>query len=143
MTKKSKNFSGENDAVHDTIFERLRDACTGWFYMSETDAPLEPFSGEKINVVTRETVLKVTGYEETALIEEGDLDSFFKHLWLTREGEPKRSPSGPIQNLRGLLEDNLEELKVFRIGRIRIDVYAVGRDREGHLAGIKTKAVET
>jgi hypothetical protein len=42
-----------------------------------------------------------------------------------------------------LLEENLADLTVFRIGSIRIDIYVVGLDADGNLAGIKTKAVET
>lgn len=143
MTKKSKNFSGENDRAEMPFFEQLKGACKGWFYMSETDAQIEPFYAEKAEAVTQETVLNATGNAGTVLIEEGDLDSFFTHLWLTGEGGPTHTPSGPIQNLRQFLEENLSDLKVFRIGRIRIDIYVVGRDRDGHVAGIKTRAVET
>jgi len=143
MTKKSKNFSRENEPITGPFFDQLKAACAGWFYMSETDAELEPFCGEKTDAVTRELMLKATANAETAPIEEGNLDSFFAHLWFNDKDGATRAPSGPIQNLRSLLEDNLGDLKVFRIGRIRIDVYVVGRDREGHLAGIKTRAVET
>ena len=143
MMKKAKKFSGKNEGIAEPFFDRLKDACAGWFYMSETDAALEPFYGEKIGAVTHETMLDMTGSAETSAIEEGDLDSFFAHLWFNDKAGATHAPSGPLQNLRGVLEEDLTDLKVFRIGRIRIDVYAVGRDREGHLAGIKTRAVET
>ncbi len=42
-----------------------------------------------------------------------------------------------------LLENNLKGLKVFKIGKIQLDVYVVGIDAEGKLTGIKTNAVET
>ncbi|MCA1623686.1 MAG: nuclease A inhibitor family protein [Acidobacteria bacterium] len=34
-------------------------------------------------------------------------------------------------------------MKVFKIGKIELDVYAVGLNAENRLMGIKTKAVET
>jgi hypothetical protein len=45
--------------------------------------------------------------------------------------------------LQKLLEENLEDLIVLRTGRIQIDIYVVGLDAAGNLAGIQTKAVET
>lgn len=45
--------------------------------------------------------------------------------------------------LQTLLEENLHDLKVFKLGRIRLDIYAVGIDRNGNPLGIKTQAVET
>ena len=45
--------------------------------------------------------------------------------------------------LQKLLEENLRELKVFRIGRIQLDIFVVGIDKSGSLIGVSTKAVET
>jgi hypothetical protein len=59
------------------------------------------------------------------------------------DGGPERTPTRPVHYLRQFLEQNLTDLKVFRIGRIRLDVYVVGLDSEGNLAGVKTVAVET
>jgi Nuclease A inhibitor-like protein. len=143
MTKKSKKFSRENKAELKAFSDRLKAACAGWFYMSETDAPIEPFFAEKKGGMTKETILKATASPDTAEIEEGDVASFFSHLWLAGDSRPDRARSAPFQNLRQLLEQNLTDLKVFRIGRIRIEVYVVGLDHEGNLAGIKTNAVET
>ncbi|HTK37099.1 MAG TPA: nuclease A inhibitor family protein [Pyrinomonadaceae bacterium] len=143
MTKKSKKILDKDRGIDGPFFERLKAACAGWFYMSETDAGLEPFYGEKIEAVTRETIVNATGNATSGPIEEGNLDSFFAHLWVNDKSGPARAPVGLIQNLRQLLEENLGDLKVFRIGRIRIDIYVVGVDREGRLVGIKTRAVET
>jgi hypothetical protein len=143
MTKKSKKISAGNADPGDTFFDRLGAACAGWFYMSETDAALEPFLAERAGAVTKETVLKATGNPENASLEQGDLDVFFSHLWLAGDAEPKRSPAVPIKKLRQMLEDNLTDLNVYRIGRIRIDIYVVGLDDHGNLVGIKTRAVET
>jgi len=44
--------------------------------------------------------------------------------------------------LRSYLEANLTSLKVFKIGNIRRDIYAVGLF-QGHIVGIRTFAVET
>ena len=45
--------------------------------------------------------------------------------------------------LQKLLEENLRDLKVYKIGRICLAIYVVGIDRDGTLSGVKTEAVET
>jgi Nuclease A inhibitor-like protein len=48
-----------------------------------------------------------------------------------------------FEALRALLAAELREVRVFRIGRIEVDCYAVGDDGAGNLAGLHTVAVET
>ena len=45
--------------------------------------------------------------------------------------------------LKRVLEDNLSELKVFKIGRVRKDIFIVGLDKDGRLVGARTESVET
>jgi hypothetical protein len=140
MAKKSKKISGENVPSGNLFFYRLKTACEGLFYMSETDAPVEPFFASKTDTDAKETILNATGNTESADIEEGNFDQFFARLWYNYD--EKKVAARPV-SLRQLLEENLVDFKVFRIGRIGIGVYVVGRDRDGNLAGVKTKAVET
>jgi hypothetical protein len=35
------------------------------------------------------------------------------------------------------------DIRVFKVGRVNLDVYVVGRTKEGDWAGVQTKAVET
>ncbi len=48
-----------------------------------------------------------------------------------------------FQTLVQTLKDNLNEIKVYRIGAIDIDVYIIGKTQSGDLAGLSTKVVET
>ena len=113
--------------------------------MSETDAAVEPFFGGKAETSIREQILKVSGHGPKTPVEEADIDSFFAHLTAIRDwytADQKRN-TRRFATLEHLLRDELSDLYVFRIGRIRIDIYVVGVDRNGDLRGIKTKAVET
>jgi hypothetical protein len=47
------------------------------------------------------------------------------------------------QGLQKTLQQQLNDLKVFKIGQVNIDIYLVGHTAEGDLAGVKTKSVET
>jgi hypothetical protein len=41
------------------------------------------------------------------------------------------------------MNDNLSGIRIFRFGRIRIDIFIVGRAKSGRLIGVRTFAVET
>ena len=45
--------------------------------------------------------------------------------------------------LRELLSEDLKNLTVVRVGHIQIDVFIVGENAAGCVAGVRTKAVET
>jgi hypothetical protein len=58
-------------------------------------------------------------------------------------GEEETATAQKFSALEKLLLENLKDLKVFKIGEIELDIYFVGLDKQGKLAGVKTKAVET
>ena len=45
-----------------------------------------------------------------------------------------------LPNLKKLFESNLRDLKVFKIGRVELDIYVVGLDTENILSGITDKS---
>ncbi|MBE9067133.1 nuclease, partial [Leptolyngbya cf. ectocarpi LEGE 11479] len=47
------------------------------------------------------------------------------------------------RNLRDLLETTLEDLQVYRIGTVEIDVYLLGKTEDDQIIGVKTTIVET
>jgi len=119
--------------------------CDGLIYISETDAPVTPFVGARADAVNAETIVSQAGLPVDEPVEEKDVRVFFSRLtkiktWHT---PADRERAKKFLELEKLLEENLRDLKVFKVGRIRIDIYAVGIDAAGNLAGIKTRAVET
>ncbi|HLM00125.1 MAG TPA: nuclease A inhibitor family protein [Pyrinomonadaceae bacterium] len=128
-----------------TLEEQIRKASEGLYYISETDAEIFPFTGTKAAAVTAENLLSQTQSKPDAPVEERDFQSFFARLTKIQNwfGDEEKQTAEKFLRLKELLEKNLRDLKVFKVGRIEIDVYAVGLDTEGKLAGIRTKAVET
>lgn len=125
--------------------EYLRRACEGVYYVSETDAEIFPFFGGKAAGRSRETIALELGLKKETAVEERSFVDFFARLtkiqdWFT-EIETKNAKR--FLALQKLLEENLEDLIVLRTGRIQIDIYVVGIDAAGNLAGIQTKTVET
>lgn len=141
MNEKAQN----RDAAVEPLEKRIEKACRGLSYMSETDEPVEPFFGGKACALSREEILKATGSDAKARIEETDPNSFFKRLtaiedWYT---PAQKKNARRFASLEKLLRNNLPELRVFRIGRIRIAIYVAGLDKNGNILGVKTSAVET
>ena len=129
----------------DQLAKQIRQISEGLYYISETDAKIFPFAGTKANAVTKENLLPQTGNKPDAPVEERDFADFFTRLTKIQDwfGDEEKQTAAKFARLKELLEKNLKDLKVFKVGRIEIDIYIVGLDDEGKLTGIKTKAVET
>ncbi|MDQ3798179.1 MAG: nuclease A inhibitor family protein [Acidobacteriota bacterium] len=142
MPEKKKSTEPEPE---ENLAAQIRKAAQGLYYISETDAEIFPFVGAKTGAVTAENLLKQTGGKPGTPVEERDFGTFFARLTKIQDwfGEEEKQAAEKFARLKELLERNLKDLKVFKIGRIELDVYVVGLDSENRLAGIRTKAVET
>lgn len=103
-------------------------------YVSEQDWDVNVFViGRNVSVL--DTEIFRAAYPQILFepIEEFPLDAFFARL----ENQNKS-----WTNLRNYLEANLIQLKVFKVGNVRRDVYVVGLF-QGHIVGIRTFGVET
>jgi hypothetical protein len=124
----------------------LAAAVKDLLYMSESDEPFEvvQWQGGREHFDAAQ-VLKCTGREASTPIQVLGLEDFFKGL--TREqpwhGEAEKADAARYRNLLATLQQHLAETKVFRIGRIQVDIIIIGRTTTGKWAGLKTKAIET
>lgn len=123
----------------------LSESLNGLIYMSETDAAIEPFEGGAADAVTAANLLAQIGAAGDAPVEERGFEEIFARLTRVYEGggEEQAARAGRFGALKGLMEANLTDLKVFKVGKINVDIYMVGIDGEGNLSGVKTRAVET
>ncbi len=133
---------GKNDA---RVFDAISSACEGLVYLSETDAPVLAFRRPPANKATAEILMRQIGKGYEGPVEEREFNDFFAKLTDIREwyGETETEWAKKFLVLQTLLEENLRDLKVFRIGSVRLEIYAVGISAEGCLMGISTFAVET
>jgi hypothetical protein len=124
---------------------QIKSAAEGLWYISETDAEIFPFTGSKADSVTKETLLQQIGKPPDTPVEERGFDEMFARFIKIEDwfGDEEKATAAKFAALKSLLEKNLKDLKVFKVGQISLDVYFIGLDAEGNLAGIQTKAVET
>lgn len=127
------------------FIKELEETVKGLWYMSETDAEISVFKGEKANSVTKEALIKQINISSETNIAEKGFEDFFKNLTAIQDwfGDEEKETVQKFSKLKDLLQKNLRDLKVFKIGQIEIDIYVVGLDANSVLTGVKTKAVET
>jgi hypothetical protein len=111
----------------------LKKAVEALLYPSESDRPFDVFVWNPTDSPRAAVAAHV---KKRAKIVEQPVDEFFSDL-KGADDEPR------YRQLRRVLEANLTDLHVFRVGRIRVDVYIFGKAKSGNWVGIHTVSVET
>lgn len=143
--RKKKMISEGAEKPKVNLTQQIKTAVEGLWYISETDAEIFPFAGSKADAVTKENLLAQIGKPSDTPVEERGFDEMLARFITIQDwfGDEEKATAEKFAALKSLLEKNLTDLKVFKIGRIEVEIYFVGLDAEGNLAGIQTKAVET
>src|SRR3954454_1846664 len=130
-------FKGEK------LLAEIADSAKGLTYISETDSAVEPYSGGNAETVDVSHFIS----DKTDKIKHETLspENFFGRLAVESDwfGAKEKENAQRFSELEKLLQENLRNLTVFKIGHIQLEIYVVGLDADNILAGIKTKAVET
>ncbi|MFL6230598.1 MAG: nuclease A inhibitor family protein [Pyrinomonadaceae bacterium] len=134
------------DAVAaDEIERELREASRGLLFMSEADYPVEVVRWRDPQEVTPEFLRGLSGESPTAPVEVISPEEFFRAA--TSEPDWKvgteLATAQRFQVLLGLLGTRLTDLKAYRVGRVNMTVYVVGRAPSGEMMGVSTRVVET
>lgn len=137
--KDKKKLSGQ------ALKRELANACRGLIYISETDRPIEPI----LEVIGEEIPLKkfvsAAVEENIGKIEESPAAAFFDRLTVDHDwhSDENKKNVRKFRNLEKLILEQLFNVKMFRVGRVRVEIYIIGNDSDGNIAGIRTTAVET
>jgi histidine triad (HIT) family protein len=116
--------------------EALRSAAKGLRMPSETDAPFEVFAWDDTGELTAGRVLQLTGEPKGTAVEETSLDDLFAKV--------PSDDKAKFQRLRQPIQEQLSGVKVYKVGdEAEREVYIVGKAKDGRLAGLTTKVVET
>lgn len=136
---------GEIEQQKSSLAKKLANACKGLIYISETDAAVVPFVAGHAEETSLKSLQKFIDSDSDVPVEEIDYEHFFDRLTKKRvwHGDNETERAQRFANLKSILDDELTDLIVCKVGRIRIDIFVAGIDENGNLAGIKTFAVET
>ena len=118
----------------DPVLDALRQACQGLLFISESEAPLEPFpwTGTEPN---NASAAARAGAAVHAPVECITLDQFFRAV--SKEDRPQFDKLGDV------LRKNLSAIQVYKVGEAEKAVFIVGKTADGRWLGVKTTVVET
>ncbi|NEP74887.1 MULTISPECIES: nuclease A inhibitor family protein [Okeania] len=129
------------------IFEQLDELVKDLLWMSESDYPFEVFIwefGEGISL-NNEIVLKITKHSLETTVKVIEFEVFFRLV--IREKDWHNAEEYEVvrkyQKLVSMMKQYLSDLKVYKVGEVRKDVYIVGKTNTGDYAGIATVSIET
>ena len=127
------------------LLTELTQATDGLLFMSESDYPFEPVRWLDQTELTPDAVRRLTGSDESAPIETQSVNDLFRPAATEADWKNAQQLAAArrYQALVGWLQDNLADVRVYRIGRVQIDVYIVGRSAAGSWIGLKTRVIET
>lgn len=124
------------------ITDRLSLLSKDLLFPSESEYPLEPFTWESATLKP-ETILKRSQKPSDTPIEAIALEDFFAPVTTDEDWfeDEDRQVAQRFRDLQAAIA-TLENVQVFRLGKIEIDVYIVGAIGPD-LVGLKTTVIET
>ena len=145
MDKKKHIYFRDERKDELDVLAMIASACDGLVYISETDAPVTPVDLGRADSIDGETILQRAGLNEGTVVSEVEAKTFFAKLTTIKEEQSntQKTRAKMFLTLQQVLEKHLRSLKVYRFGKIRIDILIVGRDDAGQILGVRTNAVET
>ena len=117
----------------------LVSAAEGLMYMSESDHPFEPVSIEGKNV--QKELLELAGTSDTQTIETVSVDHFLRNM--VNPEVMGQQTADRYKLLKQQINENLQDAEVYRIGTVQVQVFIVGRLKNGKMGGLKTMVIET
>ena len=129
------------------LFKILSDASSGLLYQTELDYPFEVviLDNTDKSAINKETILRLMKGSPQDYIEDFDFDFLFSTPTLEQYWHSADDKKRVVRyrNLVSLIKENLKDIKVFRKGRIYIDVYITGRAPSGNIVVVSTKQMQT
>jgi Nuclease A inhibitor-like protein len=126
------------------IIDRFKQATTDLLWSSESDYPFEVVSWEPGTELNPSDLFSNI-YDTDLAIESIALLDLFEPV-LTIEDwyeQPELNLVDRYTNLLDLINTNLSQVEVFRVGEVEIDIYIIGKTPTGNIIGLKTRSVET
>ena len=136
-----------NTLSREELVKQLEELTKGLFYMSESDYPLEVVVLDRVenNIPIPTAILALTKQPSSTQVFEETLTYFFRNMTKDRANadEETRKQTERFRILQNFMEQHLQEVKVYRLGKREIIAYALGKTADNDYIGFKTIVVET
>ncbi|HKP72895.1 MAG TPA: nuclease A inhibitor family protein [Pyrinomonadaceae bacterium] len=129
----------------DELQRELIAAIDGLLFMSESDHPFEVVKWSSPDRLSPEHLRREAGRDADSPVEEISAEEFFRPAAGEQDWKngAELAAARKYQRLHRLLAENLADVKVYRVGERKINVYVIGLTKEGNLMGVATQAIET
>ena len=127
------------------VLQELTEAVAGLWFMSESDYPFAVFRWDESVEITPQFLRQISGERPDAPVVVKSLEEFFgsampEAAWKVDE---ELASARRDKSLKQTLEENLADLRVYKVGEINMPVFIVGKSDTGSWIGLSTRAVET
>jgi hypothetical protein len=127
----------------DALLARLDELARGLLFPSEQDHPITVVRWGESEPSPDALRVELDVPVGTPVKEEGVRELFAPLLVSPDEGGVERGEAERYREIIAILEDELAELRAYRVGRADVDIYVLGRHRSGAWLGLRTRVVET
>jgi len=120
----------------------IEKATRGLYFVSEIDSEVFTVRERSESQENIKELHKLLKNADRKIVK---IDTLKHRLTATHDWQNERAAENAagFRRLFQLLEENLEALQIVRFGEVEVEIYVVGFDSEGRIAGIKMNAYET
>lgn len=130
----------------DEFLRELNKKIDGLYFPSESDFPFETVVWENLSsdLFNTEKWLEHVGLPANSPLENMSIDYLFRNLSVEQawHDDVQKEQVATFKALQEFLQANLAELTVYRVGRIEITIFIIGKFGND-VIGLKTQAIET
>lgn len=125
--------------------QKIKDAASGLLYLSESDYPFEVVDLGGSSSSLEERLLALSGKTKSVQVEQITLEHFLRNMVKVYPGATpgQQQTAQRFQYLQQVLQEELTDINVYRIGSIQVDAFIIGKLNDGTYGGLRTKLVET
>lgn len=122
----------------------IKESADGLLFISESDHPLELITFTKPAGSISDYLKKVSNKKDDAAVETQTLEYFFRNMArINEEDENSQNTARRFKQLQTVLQKNLKNIQVYRIGSVQVDAFIIGELPDGNYAGLQTRLIET
>jgi hypothetical protein len=127
------------------ILTSLQSASSGLLVMSESDYPFEIVYWPELEADVTYKMLQESGKDVSTPIETITVEYLLRNMTKAEAGAgiQQQQTASRFVELQQLLNSSLENVKVYRVGTVQVDVFIIGKLDDGTYGGLKTKLIET
>ena len=124
---------------------RLEPLVRGLMFVSEHDSPLRVVELGPLAELDEASLMRALGKPPSAPITRHSLDDLFARAVADQpwHGPAERITVERYRALLDFLNTALDVPRVFRVGRIEVEAYALGKSSDGQWLGVTTTLIET